>query len=235
MCSCSAKSWPAEGFPRGQDCLHVPASQCVCPGKTPPWSLTFTCMVICWPEQGVELWMEKVTSPRSPSWLAEPGLNACPASAPEGLFLVCPWLSVLLQGGRWQCWAGDALWSRPLLWRQIPVGLGLSAKCSTGAQRAEQEDAKLSVRAGQPHRVGSTHVPRCLGHFQLVLSGGAQSDAFGPHLLSFASPVRWQHLSCLSLPAAVGGSQSFPLQGDTDALLCHPLWEWQQGLGSDRV
>lgn len=67
--------------------MHVPASRCVCPGKTPPWSLTFTCTAIPLPEQGVELWMEKVTSP---SWLAGPGLNACPTSASEGLFPAMP-------------------------------------------------------------------------------------------------------------------------------------------------
>lgn len=74
---------PVEGFPREKDC-------CMCllptvfvqikagPGKAPPWSLNFTCVVIRSPEWGTEPGMEKVTSPRSPNWLAEPGLNALP-------------------------------------------------------------------------------------------------------------------------------------------------------------
>lgn len=125
-----------------QGLLLVPTSQCVCPGKTPPWSLTSTCTVINLPEQGMAPWMEKVPSPRCLSWLAEPGLNACPTSASEGLFPGMP-MAVILQGGRWQCCAGDALWRRPLVGRKILVRLGLSAKSSTGGQRPEQEDANL--------------------------------------------------------------------------------------------
>lgn len=80
------------------------------------------------------------------------------------------------------------------------------------SSEARTGGCQLGVRAGQHP------CPKMLGHFQLVLSGGgAQSDAgelglspFGPHLLSFASPVRWQHLSLLSLPAAVGGKPALP-------------------------
>jgi len=100
MGSCSAKTWPVEGFLREEDCYMsllptVFAQIKAGPGNGPPWSLTFTAAVRHSPEQGMEPQMEKVTSPRSPSWLAEPGLNTLSnISCLCGFFIgvpVAPW------------------------------------------------------------------------------------------------------------------------------------------------
>lgn len=138
--------------------------------------------------------MEKVTSPRSRSWLAEPGLAL---HLPRGSF---SWyahgsLSFCGVGGGS---TGDALWRRPVLWRKIPVGLGLSAKCSTGAQRPEQEDANLVSGLGSHPEwaTGTLAAPMSQAAGTFPTRGEAQSDAdqswlspFGPSLLTFAFPV----------------------------------------------
>lgn len=224
MGSCSAKSWPVEGFPREKDSCMFLLSQCVCPGKTPPWSLTSTCTVIHLLEQGMEPWMEKVPSPRSPSWLAEPGLNACPTSASEGLFPGTPvalchsagWEVAVL---RWGCSVEDTpcVEKNYCKVRSICQELHWRSEARTGG-------CQLDVRAGQPPRVGhrdpgSTHVPRCWDTSNLRLAVVEPkvilSSRSSPLLAHVSLPlppdlVRWQHLSHLSLPTAVGGKPVLP-------------------------
>lgn len=108
----------------------------------------------------------------------------------------------------------DALWRRPLLWRGFcRVGsvcqvLHWSSEARAGGCQTRCQ-GWAATQSG-PQGAWQHPCPKILGRFQLVLGAGAQSDGeqsglspFGPHLLSFASPVRWQRLSCLS-PAAVG-------------------------------
>uniref|UniRef100_A0A8C3BF53 6-phosphofructo-2-kinase/fructose-2,6-biphosphatase 3 n=1 Tax=Cairina moschata TaxID=8855 RepID=A0A8C3BF53_CAIMO len=78
--SCSAKMWPIKGFPRENDscmCLlpSVLAQMKVHPGIGLSWALTFAFAIICLPKEGMDYWMEKVASPKCPSWLAEPKLS----------------------------------------------------------------------------------------------------------------------------------------------------------------
>lgn len=114
----------------------MPASQCVCPGKAPPWSLTFTCAVIHLPKRGTEPQMEKVTSPRSPNWLAEPRLNTLPNICLCGFFSWHAHRSVGLPECRSVGWGWGAAGRRPLMWRKTPIRSGPSATCSTGSSEA---------------------------------------------------------------------------------------------------
>lgn len=146
MGSCSAKSWPVEGFPREKDSCMFLLSQCVCPGKTPPWlppAQSSTCLSREW-SRG---WRRCLLPGLQVGWQSLGSMLALHLPL-RVFFLVHPWLSVILQGGRWQCCAGDALWRTPLVWRKIIVRSGLSAKSSTGGQRPEQEDANLMSGLG---------------------------------------------------------------------------------------
>lgn len=93
--------------------------------------------------------MEKVTSP---SWLAEPGLNACPTSASEGLFCPMPvapchsagWEIAVLG---WECSVEET----PLV-EKNSCKVGSICQVLHWSSEGRTGGCQFGVRAGQPLR-----------------------------------------------------------------------------------
>lgn len=165
--------------------------------------------------------MEKVTSPRFPSWLAEPGLNVCPPSASEGLFPGMP--VALCHSAGWEVavlgW-GCSVEETPRVEKNT-CKVGSVCQVLQWSSEARTGGCQLGVRAGQPPKVGHRDPgSKCWDISNLcsvVVEPKVLLDSRSCPLLAHVSfpllpdPVRGQHLSHLSLPTAVEGMPVLPL------------------------